>query len=74
MKETILGTLLLSLAAILLLLPASAVAQDTIRIGFFAPLTGPAAADGAARVSVHHGGGWGSAIPSMPGWWSSATE
>ena len=48
MKETILGTLLLSLAAILLILPGSGLAQDTIKIGFFAPITGPAAADGAS--------------------------
>ena len=48
MKKTILGILFLSLSAILLVLPGSAVAQDTIKIGFFAPITGPAAADGAS--------------------------
>jgi branched-chain amino acid transport system substrate-binding protein len=48
MKRTILGTLFLSLAAILLVLPGSAMSQDTVKIGFFAPITGPAAADGAS--------------------------
>jgi branched-chain amino acid transport system substrate-binding protein len=48
-----LGGALLALAAIALLLAGPAAAQETIKIGFFAPLTGPVAADGAsARQSV----------------------
>jgi len=48
MKRTIFGMLFLALAAFLLVLPGAAPAQDTIKIGFFAPITGPAAADGAS--------------------------
>ena len=48
MKRTVLVSLFLSLAAILWIYPGPAAAQDTINIGFFAPITGPAAADGAS--------------------------
>jgi branched-chain amino acid transport system substrate-binding protein len=41
-------TLLLALAALAIWLAAPAAAQDAIKIGFFAPITGPAAADGAS--------------------------
>jgi branched-chain amino acid transport system substrate-binding protein len=47
-----LGTLL-AVAAIAMVLAAPALAQETIKVGFFAPITGPVAADGAsARQSV----------------------
>ncbi len=47
-----LGTLL-AVAAIALFVVAPALAQETIKIGFFAPITGPVAADGAsAKQSV----------------------
>jgi branched-chain amino acid transport system substrate-binding protein len=39
---------LLVVAAVILLVAAPALAQETIKIGFFAPITGPAAADGAS--------------------------
>ncbi len=39
---------LLALTAVVLLAAAPALAQETIKIGFFAPITGPAAADGAS--------------------------
>lgn len=41
------GTLL-AIAVVLLLVATPAPAQETIKIGFFAPITGPAAADGAS--------------------------
>jgi branched-chain amino acid transport system substrate-binding protein len=41
------GVLLAAVAAVLLM-TAPALAQETIKIGFFAPITGPAAADGAS--------------------------
>jgi branched-chain amino acid transport system substrate-binding protein len=39
---------LLAVIAVVLLAAAPALAQDAIKIGFFAPITGPAAADGAS--------------------------
>lgn len=39
---------LLALAAVVVLAAAPALAQEAIKIGFFAPITGPAAADGAS--------------------------
>ena len=50
--RTVLGTLI-ALAAIAAFLAAPVAAQETIKIGFFAPITGPVAADGAsAKQSV----------------------
>lgn len=40
--------ILLAVIAVVLLAAAPALAQDAIKIGFFAPITGPAAADGAS--------------------------
>lgn len=39
---------LLALAAVALLAASPVLAQETVKIGFFAPITGPAAADGAS--------------------------
>jgi branched-chain amino acid transport system substrate-binding protein len=48
--------LLLTVAALAIWLAAPAAAQETIKIGFFAPITGPAAADGAsAKQAVELG-------------------
>ena len=45
--------MLFAVAAIALVVAAPAPAQETIKIGFFAPITGPVAADGAsAKQSV----------------------
>lgn len=43
--------ILIAVIAVAALAAAPALAQETIKIGFFAPITGPAAADGA---SAHH--------------------
>jgi branched-chain amino acid transport system substrate-binding protein len=57
MKSRIFGGMILLLSGIFLLfgaIPGSA--QDTIKIGFFAPITGPAAADGmSAKNAVELG-------------------
>jgi len=51
-KKTLNG-LLLSLAAVLLIaFPGTALAQDTLKIGFFAPITGPAAVDGTSAKNA----------------------
>jgi branched-chain amino acid transport system substrate-binding protein len=45
--------LLLSLAVVLLIaFPGTPLAQDTIKIGFFAPITGPAAVDGTSAKNA----------------------
>ena len=48
MKRLVFGGILLSLSGLLFFVVGPAGAQDTIKIGFFAPITGPAAADGAS--------------------------
>jgi branched-chain amino acid transport system substrate-binding protein len=48
MKRTVAVLALCVFAGFFVLSPVPAVAQDTIKIGFFAPITGPAAADGAS--------------------------
>jgi len=49
MKKLAFAGILLGISAgFLFFMAVSAVAQDTIKIGFFAPITGPAAADGAS--------------------------
>jgi branched-chain amino acid transport system substrate-binding protein len=48
MKRTVAVLALFVFAGCFMLSPVPAVAQDTIKIGFFAPITGPAAADGAS--------------------------
>jgi len=53
MKKNTRNGLLLGLAAILLIaLPGTPFAQDTIKIGFFAPITGPAAVDGTSAKNA----------------------
>ena len=49
--------LLLTLAALATWLAAPVAAQETIKIGFFAPITGPVAADGeqGGRAAVERG-------------------
>jgi len=46
------GFLLTIFAAVLLLMPKPGGAQDTIKIGFFAPITGPAAVDGTSAKNA----------------------
>jgi branched-chain amino acid transport system substrate-binding protein len=53
MRKKTLNGLLLSLAASLFIaFPGTAPAQDTIKIGFFAPITGPAAVDGTSAKNA----------------------
>jgi len=47
-KLTFFGGLLTTLATLLFFVAVPVEAQDTIKIGFYAPITGPAAADGAS--------------------------
>jgi len=55
-RLTFLGILSRISGAFLFFMVASAAAQDTIKIGFFAPITGPAAADGmSAKHAVELG-------------------
>lgn len=51
-KLTFAGILLGISAGFLFFMAVSAGAQDTIKIGFFAPITGPAAADGASAKNA----------------------
>jgi branched-chain amino acid transport system substrate-binding protein len=53
MRKNTVNGLLLSLAVVLLIaFPGTPLAQDTIKIGFFAPITGPAAVDGTSAKNA----------------------
>lgn len=53
MRKRIANSLLLSLAMVLFIaFPGPALAQNTIKIGFFAPITGPAAVDGTSAKNA----------------------
>jgi branched-chain amino acid transport system substrate-binding protein len=53
MRKNTLNGLLLGLMAILFIaFPGTPLAQDTIKIGFFAPITGPAAVDGTSAKNA----------------------
>ncbi len=51
-KKTLKGFLLFLAAVLFIAFPGTAAAQDTIKIGFFAPITGPAAVDGTSAKNA----------------------
>jgi branched-chain amino acid transport system substrate-binding protein len=51
-KKTLKGFLLFLAAVLFIAFPGTAPAQDTIKIGFFAPITGPAAVDGTSAKNA----------------------